>query len=140
MPFEVFSRKGVRRVGTPTVSFMRSGRVALNRAAAKIFEEQAVEYVVLLWDSAASKVGIRPITKKDPRAYRLNRSGKGGGAGFSAVTFFEHIGFDHKKETRAFPAQWNAELGIFEFSIADEATAGRQTPLLAMGAAGRQSR
>jgi hypothetical protein len=119
MAYEVFVRTA-RRTGTPAVAFMESGRMSLNAAATKILTDQAVEYVVLLWDAGTKRVAIRPIAKKDPRAYKLNRSGKGHGSGFSAVTFFEHIGFDHKKGTKSFPVDWNNEQGMFELTMTDD--------------------
>lgn len=137
MPYEVFVRR-MRRTGTPAVAFMQSGRISLNAAATKVLTDQAVEFVVLLWDGSTKKVAIRPIAKKDPRAYKLNKSGKGLGAGFSAVTFFEHIGFDHKKGTKSFPAEWNNEQGIFEISVADDVSDSR--PLLAIGGGGKRQR
>lgn len=138
MAWEVFNRK-VNRVGTPAVAFMQSGRISLNKAAAKRLDDMAVDQVVLLWDPVAGKVGIRPMAKKDARAYPLNRSGKGGGAGFSGVLFFNHIGFNYKAGTKSFDAVWNDDQGMFELDVND-ALAGRQmqTPLLTLGVGGRK--
>lgn len=136
MGYEVFTRQA-RRTGTPAVAFTQHGRMALNSAATKALNDLAVEFVVLLWDADARKVAIRPVTKKDPRSYKLNRSGKGEGSGFSAVTFFDHIGFDYKNGTKSFPAEWNADQGILEVSIADAVPEAR--PLLALGGSGKRS-
>jgi hypothetical protein len=140
MAYEVFSRNSIQRQGAPAVSFMQIGRISFNKAAAKIFQDQGAEHVVLLWDSAANKVAIRPISKTDPRAYKLNRTGregKGSSVGFSAVTFFDHIGFDYKNGTRSFPVEWNAEQGMLEIKLVDEAEI--KTPLLAtIGGGGKR--
>jgi hypothetical protein len=130
MAYEVFVRKA-RRTGTPSASFQTSGRIALNAAATKILTDLAVEMVLLLWDPVAKKVGIRPAFKKDQKSYKLSRTGKGNGAGFSAVTFFEHIGFDHTKETKSFPAEWNSETQMFEINMAEE-RGETSAPLLAL--------
>lgn len=49
---------------------------------------------------------LRPITKKDQRAYRLAYGKKGNGAGFSAKTFMDHIGYDYS-ESRSTPVTWD---------------------------------
>lgn len=137
MAYEVFVRT-LRRIGTPSVSFGTSGRINLNAAATKILKDLDVEMVALLWDPVTRKIGIRPVFKKDQKSYKLNRSGKGNGAGFSAVTFFEHIGYDHTKETKSFAAEWNNDTQMFEISL-EEGMADKK-PLLALEPARRQSR
>jgi hypothetical protein len=138
MAYEVFVRK-MRRIGTPAVAFQQSGRMSLNAAATKILKDQAAEMVVLLWDPMTRKVAIRPVFKKDERSYKLNKSGKGNGSGFSAVTFFEHIGFDHTKETKSFTAEWNNDQQMFEISL-EQADVTEAKPLLALGAGKRHGR
>jgi hypothetical protein len=126
MGYEIFARK-IRRVGTPIVSFMRTGRIALNKAASEILVKEAVEYVLLMWDASSRKVALKGITKKDPRAYKIHFGGKGNSGGFSAVTFIEHIGLS-MDETRAYPAVWNDEQNMFEVNIQE---AAEVKPLLA---------
>jgi hypothetical protein len=123
MSFEIFTRK-VNRSGTPAVTLTTMGRMALNKAASATFEKNATEYVLLMWDKDARKVAIRPITKKDPRAYRLSYAGKGNGAGYSCVTFLNHINYDFSK-TRNFPVEWNNEEDMFVFGIPKEFLVGR---------------
>jgi hypothetical protein len=105
MPFEIFSRK-VKWKGTPSVTFTKLGRFAFNKAATARFEKDAVENVLLLWDQDNRLVGVRPITKKDPRAYKLHMGKKGNGSGFSATTFLQHIGYDYS-ESRSMTAKWD---------------------------------
>jgi len=138
MAYEIFARR-LRRIGSPTVCFAKAGRITFNKAAVKILQEQAVEFVLALWDPGAQKVGIRPITKKDPRAYTLRYNPAGTGAQFSAVTFMEHIGIDYQKETKTFPAEWNAEQGLFEINIGEKATEEEKQPtLLAVSGLGKR--
>src|SRR5712691_7182022 len=108
MAFEVFSRK-VRRLASPQVTLTTLGRIALNKAATAILEKQAVENVVLLWDLETKRFAIRPISKKDSRAYLVHYGKNGNGAGFSAVTFLDHIGYNYRDGSNAFPAEWNEE-------------------------------
>ncbi|MBA3713058.1 MAG: hypothetical protein H0W76_11505 [Pyrinomonadaceae bacterium] len=122
MPYEIFTRKQTR-MSSPAVSIAAIGRIALNQAATQIFQSNAVELVLLLWDDARHRIAVRPITKKDKRAYALSR-GKSS-AMFSAKTFLEYIGYDYS-ETRAFPAQWNEEEGMLEVEIPIEHFKGKQ--------------
>jgi hypothetical protein len=130
MAYEIFSRKFVR-VGTPQLSLMRTGRMAFNKAATAMLTEQAVEHVLLMWDKGSNKIALRPITKKDTRAYKVHISKRDNGAGFSCISFMEHIGFDYEKGTKSFPMTWNAEQGIFEATVDFEPVAS-QKPLLSI--------
>lgn len=107
MSFEIFSRK-IQWKGNPAATLSRIGRFALNKAATVKFEKDAVENVLLLWDKDRRMIGVRPITKKDTRAYRLHYGKKGNGCGFSAKTFFHYIGYDYT-ETKTFPATWDEQ-------------------------------
>src|ERR1700692_3818143 len=118
MPFEVFSRK-TSRVGTPMMTFNSLGRIALNKSSTRRLEKDAVEFVVLLWDRDSRRVAIRPLTKKDPRAYRVAYGKKGNGAGFSAKTFLDYIEYDYSI-SRSFPVEWNDKEGQFEAQIPAE--------------------
>lgn len=118
MPYEIFTRKVVR-AKNPTLAISKSGRIAINKAAALIFEKNAVEFVLLLWDKENRKIGIRPITKKDSRAYPVKYGPKNNGAYFAAKTFFDYVNLDYA-ETRAFPAVWNEEESILEAQIPAE--------------------
>src|ERR1700752_1100262 len=111
MAWEIFSRK-VRRSGTPSVTFNKLGRISLNKTATSVLEKDAVEFVLLLWDPSKRQGGIRPITKKDQRAYRLAYGKNGNGAGFSAKTFLDHIGYDYA-ESRSTPVRWDEGESMF---------------------------
>jgi hypothetical protein len=118
MPFEIFSRKIVRR-GTPAATATKLGRMAVNKTATAFLEKNAVEFVLLMWDADLRKIGIRPITKKDTRSYRVTYGEKGNGAGFSAKTFFDYIGLDYTV-SRTMPASWNSEQEILELDVPEE--------------------
>src|SRR5690348_15937302 len=94
MAYEIFTRK-VIRAGLPTLTITKLGRLSLNKTATVMLEKNAVEYVLVLWDKDDRKIAIRPITKKDPRAYSVTYGVKGNGAGFSAKTFCDYINLDY---------------------------------------------
>ena len=121
MGYEVYERKIVR-TGNPSISISKIGRLGINQHAAKYFRQNAVEFVLLLWDKDARQMAIRPLTKKDARAYAVtyDKKGKGGGAGFFGKTFFDFIEYDYA-ETRSFPAVWNESEGILEVKLPAEA-------------------
>lgn len=123
MSFEIFSRK-VIRTGTPSVTATKLGRMALNKSATMFFEKNAVEFVLLLWDMELRRIAVRPISKRDPRAYRLSYGKKGNGAGFSAKTFFDFIGLDYS-ESRSMSATWNMEQEMLEMDVPTEHLAGK---------------
>jgi hypothetical protein len=102
MAYEIFTRK-VTRSASPTIGFSKIGQIRFNQAASLILQKDAVEHVLLLWDQEAHKIAIKSISnKKDTRAYRVLYMAQGNGAGFSAKTFLDHIGFDYS-ERRTFP-------------------------------------
>jgi hypothetical protein len=139
MPYEVFQKK-TARIGSPAVTFTSKNRVMLNSFAARILHKNAVEFVLLLWDRENRKVAVRPITKKDSRSYKLSYGRNQNGCGFAAKSFMDYIGWK-SDEKQSFPARWNEEEEILEFSLATEqAKEDQQHKLLAVGAAKRQSR
>ncbi len=107
------------RTGAPGVTASKLGRMAINKRATQYFEKNAVEFVLVLWDAENKKIGIRPITKKDPRAYRLKYGENGNGAGFSAKTFFDYIGLD-VTESRPMPASWDSEQEMLVIDVPAE--------------------
>jgi len=118
MGFEIFSRK-VQWKGSPSVTFTKLGRFAFNKAATAQFEKNAIENVLLLWDAEKRIVGVRHITKKDMRAYKVH-SGKGGnGCGFSASTFLRYIGYD-VSQSRSMPAKWDETEETFLIEVPEE--------------------
>jgi hypothetical protein len=116
----------------------KMGRFALNKTATVKLEGDAVENILLLWDKDRRIIGVRPITKKDARSYKIHYDKKGGGSGFSAKTFFDYIGYDYK-ETRTFPTTWNEQEMAFLIEIPEMhlQTEGRQAKPVLLERAGR---
>lgn len=136
MPYEIFTRK-IRKMRTPAVTITKLGRLSFNKAATASFEKNAVENVLLLWDAEKHQFGVRVITKKDTRSYRLTYGAKGNGAGFSAKTFFDYIGLDYS-ESRAMSAEWNDQEMMFEVKVPEEFFANRRQQVMPLGMAKRQ--
>lgn len=131
MAYEIFTRKVLRR-GSPGITITKIGRIAINKSATEALEKNAVEFVLVMWDAESLKIGIRPITKKDSRAYPLKYGDKGNGAGFSAKTFLDYIGFDYTN-SNPIPASWNEDYSLLEAVIPPELIRGaKQQRLLAV--------
>ena len=122
--WEIFTRK-VRKGGSPAVTFTTLGRMSFNKSATAPLEKDAVENVLLMWDATKRLVGIRTITKKDDRAYRLAYGKKGNGAAFSAKTFMDYIGYDYS-ESRSFPLRWDEHESVYVAEIPAEHLNKRQ--------------
>ncbi|HYA43038.1 MAG TPA: hypothetical protein VEF34_17170 [Syntrophobacteraceae bacterium] len=135
MAWEIFTRK-TRRSGSPSITFNKLGRLSLNKTATTMLEKDAVEFVLLLWDATKRQVGVKPVTRKDARAYKLAYGKKGNGAGFSAKTFMDYIGYDYS-ESRSCPVRWDEGESMFIGELpADFLIKNRQQQLLAMGKKG----
>ena len=118
MAFEIFTRKHTR-LRDPSISFNKLGRIGLNQAATLTLQKDAVEFVLLLWNETTGVIALRPITKKDSRAYRISYAKRGNSSGFSAKTFLDWIEYDYSS-TRSFPADWNEKEGRFEIKLLPE--------------------
>jgi hypothetical protein len=142
MGYQVFERKLVRHIEA-ALSLQKTGRIILNKAAiACISEGGPVAHVLVLWDAEKRKVAIRPIFKKDPRAYSV-RYGKAGGSQtgtIGAKTFLDHIGLNYS-ETRQYVAEWKAEESLLEVTIPIDAfkASARQATILPIASPGRRN-
>ena len=136
MAWEVYVKESRTRTSSPMLTIgLKLGRCALNRAAAAMFEREGVEYVLLMFDKTARKMGLRSVTKKDPRAFpvRYARSKDKGviGAAFSGITFLRHIGYDFST-SQGYPIKWDADETVFEVQLPEERFHGQQQPLTAV--------
>jgi hypothetical protein len=130
MAWEVFNRK-VILTGEPAVTLGKMGRIAINKFASTVLENNGVRHVQLLFDHELHKCAIKTSSSKAEGAYKLTVGYNGNGFGFSAVTFLNHIKYDWT-ETRSFPAEWNADKTMLIFSIPEEhfgATGDRRQPV-----------
>jgi hypothetical protein len=118
MAFEIFARKVLWK-GSPSVTFSKLGRFSFNKSATAQFEKNAIENVLLLWDAEKRLIGVRPITKKDARSYKVHMGKNGNGCGFSASTFLKYIGYDIT-ESRSMPAKWDDSAEMFIIEVPEE--------------------
>jgi hypothetical protein len=110
--YEIFTRK-TPRMGSPILSFSKIGQISFNQTAARLLQKEAIEHILLLWDSTEHKLALKSINnKKDPRAYRIRYNEKGNGASFSAKTFLDHAGIDYS-ERKAIPIEINPSAEMF---------------------------
>jgi hypothetical protein len=131
--YTIFEKKQTR-IGTPAVTVLTNARIALNASVTKLFNKMAVENILLLWDKDRTSMAIKPISKKDARAYKITYGKSLGGSSFSAKSFFDSVGYDYS-EKRSMPAMWNEEEAILEVALPSEHIAdARQARLLPMEA------
>jgi hypothetical protein len=134
MAYEIYVKEYTSKSSAPTLTISQKlGRCTLNRAAAALFQKEAVENVLLMWDKEASKFGIRPIVKKDARSFTIRYAEKDKtviGAAFSGVMFLRHIGYD-LSTTGTYPIKWSSEESIFEVELPKERFVAQQ-PLMAV--------
>ena len=112
--FKAFEKKRTKSM-EPTVTITKAGNIILNSASTRKFF-QGYKYAKLFWDADGKRVGIKPLKESDGFAYNVNLSPNGNSGTFSGVAFCKDAGIDYDK-TRPFPAKWNKEEGLLEFSV-----------------------
>jgi hypothetical protein len=118
MAYVIYERTNAR-VSTPTITFATNGRIILNVASTRILHGNAVEFVLLMFDKEQQKVALRPISKKDKRAYKITYPRSLNGCSFSGKGFLDAVKIDYTKK-RTFPALWNENEGLLELSLDEE--------------------
>jgi hypothetical protein len=118
MGWEIYE-KVVRRSTSPILTISKLGRLSFNSASTETLVKYSVTHVLLLWDKAANKIGIRSAGKKDQRAYSLHFAAKNANSGFAAKTFLHHISYDYST-TKSFFPRWNEKENTFEIDIPAE--------------------
>jgi hypothetical protein len=130
--YEIYVREFASKSTTPTLTISPLGRCTLNRAAAMLFDKDAVENVLLMWDKESLKFAIRNISKKDARSFNVRYTRKDKtvvGAQFSGIMFLKHIGYDHKT-SGTYKLDWNADESFFEVQLPQDRFQGQ--PLVAL--------
>jgi hypothetical protein len=123
MPYEIFSRKAPRII-SPAISIHPTGRIYLNQGASSYLLKGAAKQVLLLWDKEHLRLALKPLNKKDNRAYRIAYSHKGSGASVTAKGFLEWIGYNSEPGTLTLNAEWNESEGMFEVEVPSEKIKG----------------
>lgn len=123
MSYEVFSRK-TPRIVSPAITIHPTGRIYLNQGASAQLVKDAAKRVLLLWDRENLKLAIKPLNKKDNRAYSIAYSHKGSGSTITARGFLAWIGYSSEPGTVTLDATWNEKESIFEVKIPPEKIKG----------------
>lgn len=130
MSYVIFERK-TTRVVEPAVTFSVEGRLAFNATICRLFDDAAVENVLLLLDREQRKVAVRPITKKDARSYKVSYAKIKAGCNVSAKAFLDWAKIDYS-ERQTYPAQWNMHEAILEITLPREAFKDAQKRIVAV--------
>ena len=112
MSYELFDSKSIR-IGSPAITIQPDGRVALNADVGDILASLGAKYAQILWNRENLKLAIRPLSKRDARAFKLTfLKGKRGGS-LSARSFLNYIRW---RQAGAFttPVHWNEKEGLLE--------------------------
>ncbi len=115
MAYEVFQRTGVR-VDQPTLSITPDGRMVLNAAASRIFEESVVKFVLLLWDKPNRKIALKAAPKGDKNAYAVSRTSSHHAMSLRAKLFLSHIGWSGPRR-EILHATWNEKDKSLEIAL-----------------------
>jgi hypothetical protein len=96
MPWEVFRAKGRTALGhLPIVAVHKAGRFSMNQAAYDALGQPT--HVELLFDEAASRMGLRAATSEDPHAYTLKQPAGTSRYYITATSFARHYGISPSK-------------------------------------------
>jgi len=114
MAFKEFQCKRTH-AGAPSVAITKYGNFVLNGAVISQFFRH-IKYAKLYWDDEVSKIGIKPIKKRDEHSYTVNISARGGVGTFSGHAFLKTYGINYEK-TKSFLVEWNEKEGLLEFRV-----------------------
>ena len=104
MTFEEFVPKKAPPAREPMISILKQGSFGINGSAVERYFKDA-EYVVLLYDKEAKRIGIRPIKDATSNSYPLRRAKKGNTVQITGQKFLRHYGIEHP-ETKRYPCEW----------------------------------
>lgn len=114
MAYEVFERTSIR-VEKPVLAVGNDGRIFLNAAATRLFQNSGVEAVTILWDKTKCGIGLKAANKGDRNSYSLAFS-RGRSASISPRAFLQYIGWSSKTRQTA-AAKWNSQEKMLEAEL-----------------------
>lgn len=116
MAFETYVPQRGRAAGKSTIRVLKNGNFSISAAAYQKWFDKA-NYVELLFDARARKVGLRPRSKPTRASYKLRESPQGGDRRYvSGAQFLDSCGVKLRK-ARSFDAKWNDRQKLVEFSL-----------------------
>ena len=117
MAYETFERKSVR-IEEPAIAIapMSDGRIALNAAATRLFEEAGIQAVRILWDKSSCGIALQGARKDDENSFSVAFGGRHSQATITPKTFLKYIGWtaDRRQTVRA---KWDAQQKILEAEL-----------------------
>jgi hypothetical protein len=126
MPYEMYKRTG-SRVGSPAISVVPDGRIALNSAAARVFHDAGVKAVVLFWDKAAYRIAFKGAAKGDKNSYAVSIAPNLHSGSLRAKSFMAYVGWAATAR-EMLPAQWNEKEAMLEVAIPAQFLASGAAP------------
>lgn len=117
MAYEMFERKSVRMEDPAiTVAPVTDGRIALNAAATRLFEEAGVHAVKILWDKTKCGIALQAARKDDADSFSVAFGGRHSQASITPKTFLKYIGWtaDSRQTVRA---KWDAQQKMLEAEL-----------------------
>ena len=112
MAYELFDSKAIR-VGSPALTIGTDRRIGLNADVGDILTSLGAKYAQLLWDRESLRLAIRPLMKREQRAFKLTVAKGKRGAAFSARSFLNYIQWQASDRFTA-PVHWNEKEGLLE--------------------------
>ena len=101
--------------------------MAVNAAACRLLIQSGIKAVVILWDSANSKMAVKAAPKGEPNSFTVTFAADLHAGSFRAKSFFDHIGW-HAKQRIALPTTWSAAEKMFEVSLPTQHLGSDEVP------------
>jgi hypothetical protein len=118
MGYELFDSKAVR-IGSPALTIQADGKIALNADLGDELASLGAKYAQILWDGERFRMALRPLTKRDQRAFKLSFYRGKRGASLSARSFLNYIRW-HPSDPFTTPVQWNEKERLLEADLPRE--------------------
>lgn len=116
MGFETYVPQRGPSSGKSTIRILKNGDFSISPA---VYDQwfQKANYVELLFDPKAKKIGLKPRVKPTKATYKLRSSPQGGRRYYvSGKQFLESYGIKTGR-ARSFEASWNGRQKLVEFSV-----------------------
>lgn len=112
MAYEAFERQSIR-IEEPAIAIAPDGKISLNAAATRLFEEAKVQAVKILWDKTKCGIALKSVPKTDTSAFSIAFGDRHSQATLTAKTFLRYIGWtaDRRQTVRA---KWDAQQRMLE--------------------------
>jgi hypothetical protein len=113
--YEAFERQSIR-IEEPAIAIAPDGKISLNAAATRLFEEAKIQAVKILWDKAKCGIALQAVPRNDASSFSIAFGDRHSQATITAKTFLRYIGWapDRRQTVRA---KWNAQQKMLEAEL-----------------------